>query len=107
MSSYEPRYTRTPIPDTLPNPYFTIEADAAATLTVKLCRIDDDRMAVEVWRDRTILCRVFGKAAMSRMQVWPRGLPTRVTEISRDGHKPVIGRLQTPNDEGWLPSAGV
>ena len=54
------------LPDTLPDPYFTIDAGAAATLTVKVgpCATNGaDRMAVEVWRDGLPLCRVFAKSA--------------------------------------------
>lgn len=53
------------LPDTLPNPYFTVDAGVAATLTVKVgpCPINGAaRMAVEVWRDQTILCRMFAES---------------------------------------------
>jgi hypothetical protein len=54
------------LPDTLPTPYFTIDAGAGAALTVKLApgRINDEqRMIVEVWRGQLPLCRVIGQTA--------------------------------------------
>jgi hypothetical protein len=50
--------------DTLPDPYITIYAgaDAALVVNVAACQIGGDRMAVEVWRDQTILCRLIAKS---------------------------------------------
>ena len=53
------------LPDTLPDPYFTVDAGASAALTVKVGPFQsngDSRFAVEIWRDQTILCRLFGKS---------------------------------------------
>jgi len=64
--------------DTSPNPYFTIDAGAAATLVVKVwpCPTDGERVAVEVWRDQMIICRVFGKSVqVADSGTAPRGLP--------------------------------
>lgn len=54
------------LPDTLPTPYFTVDAGADAALTVRIAPCEnrgEARMSVEVWRDDTILCRVFAKSA--------------------------------------------
>jgi hypothetical protein len=54
------------LPDTLPTPYFTVDAGPAAELAVRIAPCEtrgDARMSVEVWRDETILCRVFAKSA--------------------------------------------
>ena len=53
------------LPDTLPNPYFTVDAGADAALAVRVAPCEkkgEARMSVEVWRDDTILCRVFAKS---------------------------------------------
>lgn len=54
------------LPDTLPTPYFTVDAGAEAALEVRVAPRTTKgqiRMSVEVWRDDTILCRLFGKSA--------------------------------------------
>lgn len=51
--------------DTLPDPYFTIDAGATAALTVNVGPCEskgESRFAVEIWRGQTILCRLFGKS---------------------------------------------
>lgn len=47
------------LPDTLPDPYFTI--DAGGDVTVRIGPTETGQM-VELWRDGTILCRVFAKS---------------------------------------------
>ncbi len=54
------------LPDTLPDPYLTIHAGDHAALAVRIahCRTNgNSRMAVEIWRDDMILCRLFAKSA--------------------------------------------
>ena len=48
------------LPDTLPDPYFTI--DARGTVTIKTASLSAGRMSVEIWRDGKILCRVIAKS---------------------------------------------
>lgn len=51
--------------DTLPAPYFTVDAGAEAALAVRVAPYEkkgEPRMSVEIWRDNTIFCRVFAKS---------------------------------------------
>ena len=51
------------LPDTLPDPYFTI--DASGTVTIKTASLGAGRMSVEIWRDGKILCRVIAKSILT------------------------------------------
>lgn len=46
------------LPDTLPDPYFTIDM-AAAAVTVRTAALQSGRMMVEIFREGQPLCRVF------------------------------------------------
>jgi hypothetical protein len=48
------------LPDTILDPYFTI--DAGGAVIVKIASVASGRMSVEIWRDGKILCRVFAKS---------------------------------------------
>jgi hypothetical protein len=49
------------LPDTLPDPYFTIDA-GGGVVTVRTVQTEDGRSMAEVWRDEKILCRVIAKS---------------------------------------------
>ncbi len=50
------------LPDTLPDPYFII--DAGGTVTIKTASLAAGRMSVEIWRDGKILCCVIAKSIL-------------------------------------------
>jgi hypothetical protein len=50
------------LPDTLPDPYFTI--NAGGTVTVKTASLAVGSTSVEIWRDGKILCRVIAKSIL-------------------------------------------
>ena len=77
--------------DTLPDPYFTIDAGAEATLAVKIGPCGEGRVTVEVWRGEIVLCRLLARSA--RLAEEPQPPATSEQEGKRDEKQNVSPRV--------------